>query len=128
MTNPFTPDWWRRFQARVNQDPELAVIGKWFSVPFAITRGDDRIVLRVEKGRIVDIVQQPRFDVRTAFGLRGPVELWNKFLEPVPPALYHDIFAMIMRVPDLVLEGDTLIAMQNARALHRMMNIMREVR
>ena len=128
MTNPFTPDWWRRFQARVNQDPELAVIGKWFSVPFAITRGDDRVVLRIEKGRILDIVQHPRFDARTAFGLRGPVELWNKFLEPVPPALYHDIFAMIMRVPELVLEGDTLIAMQNARALHRMMNIMREVR
>ena len=31
-----------------------------------------------------------------------------------------------MRVPDFVLEGDNLIVMQNARALHRMMNIMRE--
>jgi hypothetical protein len=26
-----------------------------------------------------------------------------------------------------VLDGDTLVAMQNARALHRMMNLMREV-
>ena len=34
---------------------------------------------------------------------------------------------MIMRVPEFVLEGDTLVAMQNARALHRMMGLMRSV-
>ena len=32
-----------------------------------------------------------------------------------------------MRVPGFVLEGDTLVAMQNARALHRAMNVMRTV-
>ncbi len=128
MTTPFSPDWWRRFQQRANQDPELAVTGKWFTTAFAITSGEARVVLRVDKGRIAEIVHAPRFDVRTSFGLRGPAELWQKFLEPLPPALYHDIFAMIMRVPDLVLEGDTMVAMQNARALHRLMNIMREVK
>jgi hypothetical protein len=40
--------------------------------------------------------------------------------------LFHDFFAMLMRVPEFVLEGDGFVAMQNARALHRMMNIMRE--
>ena len=34
---------------------------------------------------------------------------------------------MLMRMPEFVLEGDSLVAMQNARALHRMMNVMREV-
>ena len=66
------------------------------------------------------------FDVRTPFGFRAPVAVWRKFLSPNPPPLFHDFFAMLMRVPDFVLEGDSLIAMQNARALHRMMNIMRE--
>ena len=70
-------------------------------------------MLRVEKGRSVDIMHAPRFDVRSNCGLRGPTGLWQKFLEPVLAALYHDIFAMIMRVPDLVLEGDTMVAMQN---------------
>ena len=32
---------------------------------------------------------------------------------------------MLMRVPEFVLEGDSLVAMQNARALQRMMNLMR---
>ena len=60
------------------------------------------------------------------FGFQAPVEVWRKFLSPNPPPLFHDFFAMLMRVPEFVLEGDGLMAMQNARALHRMMNIMRE--
>jgi hypothetical protein len=32
---------------------------------------------------------------------------------------------MLMRVPEFVIEGDSLLAMQNARALHRMMSLMR---
>ena len=55
------------------------------------------------------------------------MQVWSRFLDPDPPPLFHDFFAMIMRVPDFVLDGDTLVAMQNARALHRMMNLMREV-
>jgi hypothetical protein len=63
--------------------------------------------------------------MRAAFGFRAPVEVWRKFLSTRPPPLYHDFFAMLMRVPEFVIEGDSLIAMQNARALHRMMNLMR---
>src|SRR5262249_4234856 len=60
-----------------------------------------------------------------AFGFRAPVEVWRKFLSATPPPLYHDFFAMLMRVPEFVIEGDSFLAMQNARALHRMMNLMR---
>ena len=59
-------------------------------------------------------------------GFRAPVSVWRKFLSENPPPLFHDFFAMLMRVPEFVLEGDSLIAMHKARALHRMMNIMRE--
>ena len=34
-------------------------------------------------------------------------------------------FPVIYREPEFVLEGDSLAAMQNARALHRAMNVMR---
>jgi len=118
--------WLGSYRERVNADPELAVIGRWFSVPFSASFGEARHVIRVERGTIAEIVSAPRFDVRAAFGFRGPLELWQRFLSPNPPPLYHDFFAMLMRVPEFVIEGDTLVAMQNARALHRMMNIMRE--
>jgi hypothetical protein len=118
--------WLARYQARVNTDQELSVIGDWFTTTFALTFGDDRYALRIEKGKIAEIINNPRIDVRTAFGFRAPVSVWQKFLSPDPPPLYHDFFAMLMRVPEFTLEGDSVVAMQNARALHRMMNIMRE--
>jgi hypothetical protein len=119
--------WLQRFQARANADPELAVIGGWFTTTFGLSFGDSRFALKVDKGRISEIVASPRLDTRVPFGFRAPVEVWRKFLSPTPPPLFHDFFAMLMRVPEFVLEGDSLLAMQNARALHRMMNIMREV-
>jgi hypothetical protein len=90
--------WLARYRERVNGDAELKVIGDWFTTTFGLTFGDARYA----------------------------VPVWRKFLSPDPPPLFHDFFAMLMRVPEFVLEGDSLVAMQNARALHRMMNIMRE--
>jgi hypothetical protein len=118
--------WLARYRERVNQDVELGVVGDWFTTTFGLTFGDQRYAIRVEKGRIVEIIAAPRLDVRMGFGFRAPLEVWRKFLSPDPPPLFHDFFAMLMRVPEFVLEGDTLLAMQNARALHRMMNLMRE--
>jgi hypothetical protein len=118
--------WLVRYRERVNADPELKVIGDWFTTTFALTFGESRYALKVEKGRIVDIVAHPKFDARALFGFRAPVDVWRKFLSANPPPLFHDFFAMLMRVPEFVLEGDGLAAMQNARALHRMMNVMRE--
>lgn len=117
--------WIERFRDRVNADPEMAVIGDWFSTSLSLTFGERRYVLRLERGRIADINAAPRIDSRSAFGFRAPMEVWRRFVSPEPPALYHDFFAMLMRVPEFVLEGDGLVAMQNARALQRMMNLMR---
>lgn len=119
------PAWLDSYRERVNADPEMDVIGDWFSTSLSLTFGDQRCVLRVERGRIADINHAPRIDARSMFGFRAPMAVWEKFVSPQPPALYHDFFAMLMRVPEFVLEGDGLVAMQNARALHRMMNLMR---
>ena len=117
--------WLEAFRNRVNADPEMKLIGRWFSTSISLNFGDTRYVLRVDQGRIGDIVANPRIDARAAFGFRAPVEVWCKFLSAAPPPLYHDFFAMLMRVPEFVIEGDSFLAMQNARALHRMMNLMR---
>jgi hypothetical protein len=118
--------WLTQYRERVNGDPELNVIGEWFSATFTLTFGDNRYALKIDKGKIADITAAPRLDVRAGFGFAAPIEVWKKFLSPDPPPLFHDFFAMLMRVPEFRLEGDSLLAMQNARALHRMMNIMRE--
>ena len=121
----FTDSWLARFRDRVNADPEMAVIGDWFTTAFSLVCGDRRCIVRFENGKLVETIVSPRIDVRCAFGFRASEEIWSKFLSPTPEPLYHDFFAMLMRVPGFVLEGDTLAAMQNARALHRAMNVMR---
>jgi hypothetical protein len=118
--------WLAQYRERVNGDPELNVIGEWFNTTFSLTFGDHRYALKIDQGKIAEIIASPRLDVRSSFGFTAPVEVWEKFLSPDPPPLYHDFFAMLMRVPEFRLEGDSLAAMQNARALHRLMNIMRE--
>lgn len=118
-------DWMENYRDRVNADPEMQVIGGWFSTSLSLTFGERRYVVRVERGAITDINAAPRIDARASFGFRAPMEVWEKFVSREPPALYHDFFAMLMRVPQFVLEGDSLAAMQNARALQRMMNLMR---
>ncbi|MFI4986094.1 MAG: hypothetical protein ACHQF3_01510 [Alphaproteobacteria bacterium] len=117
--------WLDAFRARVNADAEMRVIGDWFTTALTLGFGEERYLLRIDKGRIAEVVASPRFDARAAFGFRAPMAVWRKFLSPTPPPLFHDVFAMMMRVPEFVLEGDGLVAMQNARALHRMMSLMR---
>jgi hypothetical protein len=126
--NPFpSPEWMAAFQKLVNADEELAVIGTWFTTSFLFQAGDARYVFRVEGGKLVKIVAEPRFDETWSFALRAPLEHWRNFLKPLPPPLFNELFAMLMRVPGFELEGDTLVAMQNIRALQRLMSLMRTV-
>ena len=116
--------WMERYRDVVNADPEMAVIGRWFSTDFKLSFGSADFLLSVRAGRIVEITPDPRFDRPAAFTLRAPMSVWNRFINPDPPPLYHDFFAMLMRIDEFQLDGDTLATMQNARALHRMMNIL----
>jgi hypothetical protein len=125
--SPFSEAWFGRFQERVNGDPEMHAIGDWFTVAMSLTSGDQRAILRFERGRLAQVVHAPRLDVRCAFGFRASPGIWARFFASTPEPMYHDVFAMLMRVPGFVLEGDGLVAMQHARALHRAMRIMRTV-
>ena len=121
----FSDAWFADYQKRVNADAEMDAIGAWFTTALSLTCGDRRWILRFDRGKLAEIVPSPRIDVRCAFGFRGSPEIWTRFFAERPEPLYHDVFAMLMRVPGFVLEGDTLVALQHARALHRAMNVLR---
>ncbi|HEX5107033.1 MAG TPA: alpha/beta hydrolase [Vicinamibacterales bacterium] len=122
---PFSTDWLLPYQQRINADPEMAVVGRWFTTAFWVTAGSRRTILRFERGTLHSFIEAPRLDDRAEFGFVASEDVWARFLSPRPQPLYHDFFAMLMRVPAFVLEGDSLVAMQHARALHRAMNLMR---
>jgi hypothetical protein len=127
MSNQPSLAWMEKYRDTVNADPEMSVIGDWFTADFKISFEGAEFLISVREGKIADIEENPRFDRPAAFSLRAPMSVWNKFISPNPPPLYHDFFAMLMRVDDFVLDGNTLTTMQNARALHRMMNILKQM-
>ena len=127
MSNRPSLAWMEKYRDTVNADPEMSVIGDWFTADFKISFEGAEFLISVREGKIADIEENPRFDRPAAFSLRAPMSVWNKFISPNPPPLYHDFFAMLMRVDDFVLDGNTLTTMQNARALHRMMNILKQM-
>lgn len=127
MSNRPSLAWMEKYRDTVNADPEMSVIGDWFTANFKISFEGAEFLISVREGKIADIEENPRFDRPAAFTLRAPMSVWNKFISPNPPPLYHDFFAMLMRVDDFVLDGNTLTTMQNARALHRMMNILKQM-
>lgn len=117
--------WMQRYAAVANADPELRLIGKFFTCDFLLDFEVVRYLMRVAEGAVREVVPDPHYDRPWAFALRGPRHVWEKYLRPVPPPLYHHIFAMLMRVPEFRLEGNTLAAMQNIRALVRMCDLLR---
>jgi hypothetical protein len=121
----FSESWLQRFRDILAADAEMEVVGDWFTLSMSLTSGDDRCIVRFERGRLVQWFVSPRFGVPCAFGFRASPDIWRRYLTQPPEPLYHDVFAMLMRVPGFVLEGDSLVAMQHARALHRVMKVMR---
>src|SRR5213075_1009184 len=51
----FTDNWLARFRERVNADPEMAVIGDWFTTAFSLSCGERRCIVRFEKGKLVEV-------------------------------------------------------------------------
>jgi hypothetical protein len=122
----FSDSWLERFQERVNADPEMHVVGDWLTTALTLTCGERRCILRFDRGTLVEVISSPRLDVRCAFGFRASPDIWAKFLAPDPEPLYHDFFAMLMRV-----RGSCSRAHPRRHAarpaLHRAMNLMRTV-
>lgn len=112
---PFPPvEAWRAACA------EDAVLNAWaggWSVTFAIAAGPDQAVFSLKDGRMTEQTGTP------AFTVSAPVDVWAKFLQPVPPRHHHGLFAMHYRVPDFRIEGETLVFMQYVHVVRRVLEI-----
>src|SRR3712207_8438909 len=79
------------WQDEVNNDPALAVFGKYFTANFLLGFGDKEYLVVVRDGRIARITDNLSADTPWQFGLRGPREPWEKFIQQVPLPMYNDI-------------------------------------
>jgi len=124
----FDSQWINAWQDEVNNDPSLSVFGKYFTANFLLGFGDKEYLVSVREGRIERVTDNLSADTPWSFGLRGPRETWEKFVQQVPPPMYNDIWAMAHPLHgSLSVDGDVKVLWQNIRALMWMLASMRQI-
>jgi hypothetical protein len=120
-------EWMDKYREAVSSDQEMNVVGKFFDVDFLLGLGAKECLMQIRKGKISNILENPTPLDAWSFAIRGPEESWKKFIQPVPPPMFNDLFAGVFQ-GNFKLEGDIKVFMQNIRALYRMLDVMREVK
>jgi hypothetical protein len=90
---------------RAHGDALLARFGHDLDIALIIGDGELDWLVEVENGVVVRVTRGPLVMPRTDLRLRAASETWARFLEPVPPPGYHDLFAM-RRYRRIQIEGD----------------------
>ncbi len=122
----FDAGWMERWQSLVNQDSVIKIIGKHLTATILFAFGDTAYVVSYVGGQITRIESEIGPESSYAFALRGPAETWAKFIQPVPPPMYNDIWAMAHPLHGrLQIEGEVKVMWQNLRAFTWTLDLMR---
>jgi len=116
----FIADW----AAACRDDDELEQLGAHATIHFAAQAGSHTATLQFNDGRFEHIRAGAE---PAAFMLHAPAAVWARFLQPVPPAPYHHVLAMRMRVPEFEVRGDDQQLLQYAHLVRRSLELARWV-
>ncbi len=81
----------------VNANERLVWRGRFVDTTFLVEIGDTPYLIQVSAGRIAGVRRGPFVMPSWTFALRASQESWEKFWLPVPPAGFHDVFALARR-------------------------------
>ena len=124
----FDAAWMQRWQSLVNDDSVTKIIGKHLTMDVLLAFGDTAYVVSFLNGNIRHIDGDIGPESTYEFALRGPAATWAKFVQPIPPPMYNDIWAMAHPLHGrLQIEGDVKVMWQNLRAFTWTLDFMREV-
>ena len=88
-----------------NANTALVRRGRWLNAVMLLGIGQENWLVTIQEGRITGCKRE---DIRVStcdFALIGTEDAWQKFWQPMPPPMHHDLHALI-RVGKLRLEGD----------------------
>ncbi len=92
-------------QPRAANDALLARFGRGLDLALIVGDGDLDWLIEIAGGEVTRVTRGPLIMPRSDLRLRASSETWARFLEPVPPPGYHDLFAM-RRYRRIQIEGD----------------------
>jgi hypothetical protein len=125
----FDERWMERWQDLVNEDRVTKVLGRHFDADVLFEFGNRSYVVSYAHGTVTHLAETIGPETTWHFALRGPIESWSNFVQPVPPPMYNDIWAMAHPLHGrLKIEGDVKVMWQNLRAFTWTLDLMRNVR
>ena len=119
--------WFEALREAVATDAELAVIGRWCTLDLAVVIDEQTVLLCLRGGKIAGIGDDPDIGASWSVTLRGKLEDWLTFLQPMPPRFYTDLLAMNSRVPSFTVEGDRRMFVRHLHALGRIFRIAQQM-
>ena len=121
---------WAEFLAALQEvartDAELAAFSANADCRFLLVAGERAAEFAFVPGSSLLITEETR-GTTPSFVLEAPAEVWAKFFSFPPPAPYHGIYAMKMRVPEFKVAGSELALAQNMHLVRRVLEIGRVV-
>jgi len=121
----FSPPFLAALQKAARADDELAAFSANADCRFRVVSGERAADFCFESSSI--LVAEKSGGKSPAFVLDAPVSVWEKFFSRIPPAPYHGIYAMKMRVPEFKVSGSELALAQNMHLVRRVLELGREV-
>ena len=77
----------------INEDPEFKQASRYVSLNLAVGYGNDLRIVQIHDGQVVKF--EP-FDFKYGYAdvtIKCTNEFWQKFLQPIPPTYFHNIYA-----------------------------------
>ncbi|MCM3596094.1 hypothetical protein M4D55_09935 [Metabacillus idriensis] len=118
--------WMENFQEVVNADQELNVIGKYCVADLLLQIGSKEYIVQIKQGKLTNFFEKGALD-GWSFAIRGSLEAWEKFTQPTPPPMFHELFAAVFQ-GNLQLEGNLKELYANLRYMIRFLDVTREVK
>jgi len=115
------PEFLAAMQTAARADPELAAFRANAVCGFRLASGK-QLADFVFQDSSVSITEKSDKN-SPAFTLEAPTEVWAKFFSFPPPAPYHGIYAMKMRVPEFKVSGSELAMAQNMHLVRRVLEL-----
>ena len=119
-----TPDWVTKWVEAINSDDQIERLGKYFDGRMCVQFGDDKYILVISQGRVIDVLEAPIWDKPFDFKIGADLDTWARSAEEVPRPFYQDIFGMMWN-HGMTLEGDVVKAMQHIRTVKLMLAAMK---
>jgi hypothetical protein len=114
------------FRDVINADPEFKIAARFMTKDVLIEVGNTKCIVKFRDGVVTQIKSENAFADPWDFAIRGLVDAWEKFLQPIPPRFYDGLLGGMLR-GNFRLEGDTISAFSHFWAITRMLDIFREL-